>query len=113
LTILQPRGAVFAGGHSSERVELAFGLTVNGLIDPQQVWRKSGLPPGDALILTKAIGTGTLFAADMRGKAKGRWVDAAIQSMLVSSQQAAACLQRHNAMACTGPDGFWSGRAPA
>ena len=71
-----------------------------------KVWRKSGLQPGDALILTKAIGTGTLFAADMRGKAKGRWVDAAIQSMLVSSQQAAACLQRHNATACTDLTGF-------
>lgn len=106
LTIIQPSGAVLAGGHSSEGVELAFGLTVNGLIDPNKVWRKSGLKPGDALILTKAVGTGTLFAADMRGKAKGRWVDAAIQSMLLSSQQAAECLQRFNATACTDLTGF-------
>jgi selenide,water dikinase len=106
LTIIQPSGAVLVGGHSSEGAELAFGLTVNGLIDPSKVLRKSGLRPGDALILTKAIGTGTLFAADMRGKAKGRWVDAAIQSMLVSSQQAAACLQRYHASACTDLTGF-------
>ncbi len=79
---------------------------MNGLIDPNRVWRKSGLQPGDAIILTKAIGTGTLFAAEMRGKAKGRWVDAAIQSMLVSSQQAAECLQRFNATACTDLTGF-------
>lgn len=106
LSILQPTGAVLAGGHSSEGAELAFGLTVNGLIDPNKVMRKSGLKPGNALILTKAVGTGTLFAADMRGKAKGRWVDNAIQSMLVSNQQAAECLQRYQATACTDLTGF-------
>ena len=106
LSIIQPTGAVLAGGHTSEGAELAFGLTVNGLIDPQKVWRKSGLQPGNALILTKPIGTGTLFAAEMRGKAKGRWIDAAIQSMLVSSQLAAECMQKHNATACTDLTGF-------
>lgn len=106
LSIIGPTGAVLAGGHSSEGAELAFGLTVNGLIDPNKVMRKSGLKPGNALILTKAVGTGTLFAADMRGKAKGRWVDDAIQSMLVSNQQAAECLQRYQATACTDLTGF-------
>jgi selenide,water dikinase len=106
LHMLEPTGAVLAGGHSSEGAELAFGLTVNGLIDPNRVLRKQGLQPGDAIVLTKAIGTGTLFAAEMRGKAKGRWIDAAIQSMLVSNQQAAECLQRHGATACTDLTGF-------
>jgi selenide,water dikinase len=106
LSIVEPTGAVLAGGHSSEGAELAFGLTVNGLINPNQVLRKSGLNPGDALILTKAVGTGTLFAADMRNKAKGRWIDAAIQSMLSSSQEAAQCLQQHEATACTDLTGF-------
>ncbi|MCP4077090.1 MAG: selenide, water dikinase SelD [Gammaproteobacteria bacterium] len=106
MSIIQPTGAVLIGGHSSEGAELAFGLTVNGLIDPSKVWRKSGLQPGDAIVLTKAVGTGTLFAAEMRGKAKGRWVDAAIQSMLLSNQQAAACLQKHNVTACTDLTGF-------
>ena len=106
MSIIQPTGAVLVGGHSSEGAELAFGLTVNGLIDPNKVWRKSGLQPGDAIVLTKAVGTGTLFAAEMRGKAKGRWVDAALQSMLLSNQQAAACLQKHNTTACTDLTGF-------
>ena len=106
LHILEPTGAVLAGGHSSEGAELAFGLSVNGLIDPDKVWRKQGLQPGDAIVLTKPVGTGTLFAAQMRAKAKGRWVDAAIQSMLVSSQAAAACLQRYAATACTDLTGF-------
>jgi len=106
LHILEPTGAVLAGGHSSEGAELAFGLNVNGLIDPNVVWRKQGLQPGDAIVLTKPVGTGTLFAADMRAKARGRWIDAAIQSMLVSSQQAAECLQRYGATACTDLTGF-------
>jgi selenide,water dikinase len=106
MSIVQPTGAVLAGGHSSEGAELAFGLTVNGLIDPNKVWRKGGLQPGDAIVLTKAVGTGTLFAAEMRGKAKGRWVDAAIVSMLKSNQQAASCLQQFDATACTDLTGF-------
>ncbi len=106
LDTLAPTGAVLAGGHSSEGAELAFGLTVNGLIGKDALLRKGGMQPGDVLVLTKPIGTGTLFAADMRGKAKGRWIDAAIQSMLVSSQLAAGCLYRHAATACTDVTGF-------
>jgi selenide,water dikinase len=106
LSVIEPSGAVLAGGHSSEGAELAFGLSVNGLIDPDKAWRKQGLRPGDALILTKPIGTGTLFAAEMRGKAKGRWIDAAIQSMLISNLEAARCLQSFGATACTDLTGF-------
>ena len=106
LSIVLPTGAVLAGGHSSEGAELAFGLTVNGLLDQKSVLRKGGLLPGDAIILTKPIGTGTLFAAEMRTKAKGRWIDSAIQSMLISSQHAAECLTKFNTTACTDLTGF-------
>lgn len=106
LNVLEACGAVLAGGHSSEGAELAFGLSVNGLIDPNAVWRKQGLQPGDNIILTKPVGTGTLFAAEMRGKARGRWVDAAIQSMLLSNYAAAQVMQKHAATACTDLTGF-------
>jgi len=106
LASVGPTGAVLAGGHSSEGAELAFGLTVNGLVDPDTIWRKGGLQPGDCLILTKPLGTGTLFAADMRRRAKGRWIDAALASMVLSSQAAAACLGRHGVTACTDVTGF-------
>ena len=106
LKTLEPTGAVLVGGHSAEGAELAFGLTVNGIVDPDKVWRKQGLKTGDKLILTKPIGTGTLFAADMRRKAKGRWVDNAINTMLLSNQLAAQCLQKYNATSCTDVTGF-------
>ncbi len=106
LDVLNASNTALVGGHSSEGAELSFGLSVTGLADREQVMRKSGMLAGDVLILTKALGTGTLFAADMRLKAKGRWIDAALQSMLLSNQAAGFCMHRHGATACTDVTGF-------
>jgi selenide, water dikinase len=104
--VLNASNTALVGGHSSEGAELSFGLSVTGLATREQVMKKSGMQAGDALILTKALGTGTLFAADMRLKAKGRWIDAALQSMLLSNQSAGFCMHRHGATACTDITGF-------
>lgn len=104
--VLEKAGAVLIGGHTSEGSELAFGLTCNGLAFPEKLLRKGGMKPGDLLILTKALGTGTLFAADMRLEAKGRWIEGAIKSMLVSNQRAQALLVEFGATACTDVTGF-------
>jgi selenide,water dikinase len=104
--VLQQAQAALIGGHTTEGAELAFGLSCNAFAPPDRLLRKSGMQPGQALILTKALGTGTLFAADMRLKAKGRWIAAAIDSMLQSNQAAAACLQHYQATACTDVTGF-------
>jgi len=106
LDVLNASNTALVGGHSSEGAELSFGLSVTGLADREQVMRKSGMQKGDILILTKALGTGTLFAADMRLKAKGRWIDNALQSMLLSNQEAGFCMHRHGATACTDVTGF-------
>ena len=95
-----------AGGHTSECPELALGFVINGLAETGEVLRKGGLRQGDALILTKALGTGVLFAAEMRLEAKGRWIENAIDSMLQSSQRASEILREHGAAACTDITGF-------
>lgn len=103
---LHQAGAPLIGGHTTEGAELAFGLTCNGVAHFDQLWRKSGMKPGQAIVLTKALGTGTLFAAQMRLKAKGDWIEEAIASMLLSNQAAAHCLRQHGATACTDITGF-------
>jgi selenide,water dikinase len=106
LNVLNQAQAQLIGGHTTEGAELAFGLSCNGLAIPGHLLRKGGMKPGQVLILTKALGTGTLFAADMRLEAKGRWIDNAVYSMLRSNQEAAKVFLEHGATACTDITGF-------
>ncbi len=99
-------GAALVGGHTSEAAELSVGLVVNGLIDPAKILAKKGLRPGDRLILTKALGTGAILAADMRGMPVGPSVKAAVFSMLQSNARGAEILIQIGARAMTDVTGF-------
>ncbi len=59
-------GVLVLGGHTVDDPEPKYGLCVVGTVDPARVWRKRGARPGDALVLTKAIGTGVLATAFKR-----------------------------------------------
>jgi selenide,water dikinase len=104
--VLNEAGCALVGGHTGEGKELALGFAVNGLIDPEEVMSKGGLRAGDVLLLTKPIGTGTLFAAHARLAARGRWIDAALASMTQSNKRAAECLRKYGSRACTDVTGF-------
>lgn len=104
--VLNLASALLVGGHTTEGEKLALGLTCNGLAAENKLLKKAGMQPNQALILTKPIGIGTLFAADMQLKAKGRWIEAAVESMLRSNRAAADCFKQHQVTACTDISGF-------
>ena len=106
--VLNDAGCALVGGHTGEGQELALGFAINGLIDERlsAVMRKGGMRAGDALLLTKPIGTGTLFAALPLLKVRGRWIDAALDSMCVSNARGAQILRDFGATACTDLTGF-------
>src|SRR3954470_1781438 len=61
-TVVNAAGGVVAGGHTIRSEEPIFGLAVQGLVHPEQVWTKAGAQPGDVLVLSKPIGTGIVLA---------------------------------------------------
>ncbi len=110
--VLNAAGCTLVGGHTGEGQELALGFAINGLVavspngELQGVMRKAGMQAGDVLLLTKPLGTGTLFAAHALGLARGRWIEAALRHMEQSNFGAAQTLQAHGAHACTDVTGF-------
>ncbi len=87
-------GCTVIGGHSIRDEETKFGYSVTGLIHPKRVLANAGAKPGDALIFTKALGTGVISTAIKKGKAEPEWIDAAVQSMTTLNKRAADVIQQ-------------------
>ncbi len=104
--VLAADGCSLVGGHSAEAAEPALGFAVTGLADPNTLLRKAGLQPGDALVLTKPLGTGIVLAGHMRGLAHAAWLQAAIVSMRSSNAVASHLFRECGATACTDITGF-------
>ncbi|MBW4529705.1 MAG: selenide, water dikinase SelD [Aphanothece saxicola GSE-SYN-MK-01-06B] len=108
-SVLQPLGASLAGGHTLEGRDgagLALGLTVNGTVTPAVPWGKGPLRPGDALLLSRSLGTGVLFAAAMAGAAAPAWMEAVLVAMQHSQAPLVPLLAAHGCGACTDVTGF-------
>jgi selenide,water dikinase len=92
LSKMMEAGCTIVGGHSIRDDETKFGYSITGLIDPKRVLANSGAKVGDALVLTKAIGTGVISTAIKKEKAKEAWIQGAVASMTTLNKKAAELL---------------------
>ena len=106
---LREAGVALLGGHTVRDNEIKFGYAITGEIDPTRVWTNAGAKPGDAIFLTKAIGTGIVGTAIKAGRAPEAVVSAAVRSMVLLNRGAAEALRALPAgcvNACTDVTGF-------
>jgi selenide, water dikinase len=99
-------GACMAGGHSVDDNEPKYGLAVTGVVPPGRILTNAGARPGDALVLTKALGTGVLFNANRSGKLPYRELEAVLPVIAALNGPALAAAQRFEVHACTDVTGF-------
>ena len=99
-------GAVVIGGHSIIDDEIKFGMAVTGVIHPDKILRNVGVQEGDALILTKPLGTGIISTALKKGKASTESIDEAVRSMTTLNAAAASVIFNFPVHACSDVTGF-------
>lgn len=106
LDVMKEDGAALVGGHTGEGAEPAIAVAVQGEVEPERVLRKRLTRTGNRLILTKPIGTGVIFAANMLAQANGKWVEAALSSMGQSNRIALDVIRSFDVAGCTDVTGF-------
>ncbi|MEO8041189.1 MAG: selenide, water dikinase SelD [Acidobacteriota bacterium] len=99
-------GVVVIGGHSVDDQEMKFGYAVTGVINPNRVVTNAGARSGDALILTKPVGTGAINTAVKHAKAKPETIAAVTLAMTTSAAEPSRVMQELDANACTDITGF-------
>src|SRR4051794_21912490 len=99
-------GASVVGGHSIDDPEPKYGLAVTGIVHPDQVLTNAGGRAGDALVLTKPLGAGTVATAIKRGLASAELIDRAIAVMTTLNDRAAEQARAAGAHALTDVTGF-------
>ncbi len=99
-------GVVIVGGHSVADEEVKYGMAVTGIIDPRRIVRNVGARVGDALVLTKPLGTGMLMTAFKRERLAAEHYDAAVRSMCALNAEAARAMLRYEVHAATDITGF-------
>lgn len=99
-------GAVVVGGHTIDDPEPKYGLAVTGIVPVDRVRTKAGALAGDAIVLTKPIGTGVISTAIKKGAAPKDSVDAAVRSMTTLSRRASELLEGFGVGAVTDVTGY-------
>jgi selenide,water dikinase len=99
-------GAILAGGHTIRDAEPKYGLAVVGTVHPQGIWPKSGARAGDALFLTKPLGTGLVLAGHGQQLVSSADFDAAVEWMTTLNAEAASVLLPFTPNAVTDVTGF-------
>jgi selenide, water dikinase len=99
-------GVMVVGGHSVADDEVKYGMAVTGVIDPRRIVRNVGARPGDALILTKPLGTGILMTAFKRDALVAEYYAAAARSMMELNATAARAMLKYDVHAATDITGF-------
>lgn len=108
--ICRQAGALVAGGHTIEDPEPKFGLSVMGVVDPDKLLKNCGALPGDALFLTKPVGTGLVSTGLKRGRLDEGAARPAVESMATLNAAAGRVVRAHadggHVHACTDLTGF-------
>lgn len=106
LDAIHEAGAALVGGHSVEDPEIKYGLSVTGLVHPGKVLTNAGVEDGDAIVLTKPLGTGILVTAMKAGLASDSAQKQAIETMATLNRGAAEIMAAYSVHACTDVTGF-------
>ena len=99
-------GAVLAGGHSIQDDEPKYGLSVTGFVNPKKIFKNYGSKPGDAIILTKQIGSGLINTAIKAEMAEKSQIDEVVTVMTSLNKKAKEVIENYNISACTDITGF-------
>ena len=106
LEVLSTNGVALLGGHTVDDAEIKFGYAITGTVDPNRILRNAGARPGDAIVLTKPIGTGIISTAIKYNRAPADSVEASLATMLHSSRSAARLAVACGAGGATDVTGF-------
>ena len=106
LSKITEAGAVLAGGHSVEDDEPKFGLAVTGIVHPDKFWTNQGAQPGDVLILTKPVGSGVLFNANLKKWVSKEAMEACLSILITLNRTAAKVMSGFDIHAATDVTGF-------
>jgi selenide,water dikinase len=106
LSKITEAGAVLAGGHSIDDDEPKYGLSVTGTVHPDRIWTNTGAKPGDVLVLTKPLGSGVLFNANLKNWVSAEAMQGCIDVLTTLNRQPSEIMQDFDIHAATDVTGF-------